>query len=258
MRPERKQTRVVDDDEEDEDATEAEGGSSTDVLDTAWFVPASHIGDYKNSEKVYDINGAGHRKLRKYARGTFIYRLGGRDRTDKVTRKLYPAEFERLKQWRKEFIKSLERHEIARLQQLSALVDDLWQQHTVILARDRDATEDPLPVWPAEDTHALGSMRSAKDAISKRGLFNDDGELATPFRRLKLVMDYWCALWFWPIRGSGQLPSRKQWWMEIGAILEGNVVDLTPHSQFDLGLALEPQPDRPGRASAKTKVASAS
>ena len=56
------------------------GGGSTDVLDNAWFVPASRIGDYKNTEKVYDVDDAGHRKLRKYERGTFIYRLAGRDR----------------------------------------------------------------------------------------------------------------------------------------------------------------------------------
>jgi hypothetical protein len=29
---------------------------------------------------VYDVDDAGHRKLRKYERGTFIYRLAGRDR----------------------------------------------------------------------------------------------------------------------------------------------------------------------------------
>jgi hypothetical protein len=64
------------------------------------------------------------------------------------------------------------------------------------------------------------------------------------------VMDYWCALWFWPIRGSSQLPSREQWWMEIGAILEGNVVDLTPEPQFDLGFVPEPEPALPSEASA--------
>jgi len=42
------------------------------------------------------------------------------------------------------------------------------------------------------------------------------------------VMDYWCALWFWPITQSATLPSREAWWMEVGAILEGNVVDLAP------------------------------
>jgi hypothetical protein len=170
--------------------------------------------------------------------------------TDKVARKLYAEAFERLKQWRKDFIKSLERHEIARLQQLSAMVDDLWQEHTRVLGRDREATEDPLPIWPAAQTHVTGSTRAAKEAIRKRGLLNDDGDLATPFRRLKLVMDYWCALWFWPICGSRQLPSREQWWMEVSAILEGNVVDLTPQPQFDFALAIEPQPELPGLASA--------
>jgi hypothetical protein len=47
--PERKQTRAADD-EEDEEAAEAEGGGSTDVLDNAWFVPASRISDYKNTD----------------------------------------------------------------------------------------------------------------------------------------------------------------------------------------------------------------
>jgi hypothetical protein len=74
--PERKQTRASD----DEDAAEAESGGSTDMLDNAWFIPASRIGDYKNTEKVYDVDDAGHRKLRKYERGTFIYRPAGRDR----------------------------------------------------------------------------------------------------------------------------------------------------------------------------------
>jgi hypothetical protein len=76
--PERKQVRAADD--EEEEVAEAEGGSSNDMLDNAWFVPASRINDYKNTEKVYDVDDAGHRKLRKYERGTFIYRLAGRDR----------------------------------------------------------------------------------------------------------------------------------------------------------------------------------
>ena len=68
--------------------------------------------------------------------------------------------------------------------------------------------------------------RAAKEAIRKQGLLNEDGDEATPYRRLKLVMDYWCALWFWPIRQSATLPRREEWWMEVGAILEGNIVEM--------------------------------
>lgn len=427
------------------------GGSGADLLENAWFVPASHLSDYKEDERVYDINDAGHRQLRKHPRGSFIYRLAGRDRqksasyytpqvltrclvkyalkellcsssvkraddiltltvcepamgsaaflneavnqlaeaylerkqaelkqriphddypqelqkvrmyladrnvygvdlnpvavelaevslwlnaiygeptqdkdgnplpvkparvpwfgyqlfagnsligarhqayrpgglkkgakpawheepprdcsqanprtpdeiwhfllpdpgmanyTDKAAKALYPDDFKRLAAWRKEFNKPLESYEVGRLQQLSKCIDDLWAEHTAALARDRARTEDFMTVWP----HALPPLplgegrgeglppnhaitRAQKEAIRRQGLLNADGDLATPYRRLKLVMDYWCALWFWPITQSATLPSREAWWMEVGAILEGNIVDLAPQQGLDL------------------------
>jgi hypothetical protein len=160
---------------------------------------------------------------------------------DKVAKSLYPADFERLKTWRKTFTQPLEEHEIARLQQLSEQVDALWGEHVQALIRDRAATEDPLNLWPdtAEDPPA--SARAAKEATRRKGLLNEDGDLATPYRRLKLVMDYWCALWFWPIQHSASLPTREQWWTEIGAILEGNIVDLSPQASLDFSEPPEPR-----------------
>ena len=67
-------------DEEDEDADVEEGGSSTDLLDTAWFVPESRITEYRPAELVHDVDDDGHQRLRKYPKGSFIYRLAGRDR----------------------------------------------------------------------------------------------------------------------------------------------------------------------------------
>lgn len=67
---------------------------------------------------------------------------------DKVAKSLYPADFERLKAWRKTFTQPLEDHEIARLQQLSEQVDALWAEHAEALIRDRAATEDPLHPGP--------------------------------------------------------------------------------------------------------------
>jgi hypothetical protein len=431
------------DDGDDEDANSGNGSrsSGSDMLDNAWFVPASRIADYKPSEKVHDIDDAGHRKLRFYKKGTFIYRLAGRDReksasyytpqvltrclvkyalkellvgknaadilkltvcepamgsaaflnevvnqlseaylerkqaelkrriahdayprelqrvrmvladrnmygvdlnpvavelaevslwlnaiygqpekdddgnalaprparvpwfgyqlfagnsligarrevfrsssmkakakpawheeaprrvdvqqpdraadeiyhfllpdpgmanyTDKVAKGLYKADFERIKAWRKEFMRPLEAHELSRLQQLSKCIDALWDEHEEWMARDRARTEDALTVWPAPESDAPNIARSQKEDIRRRGLFNEDSDLATPFRRLKLVMDYWCALWFWPIQDSANLPSREEWWMEVGAVLEGNIVDLTP--QASMNFAAPPQ-----------------
>jgi hypothetical protein len=163
---------------------------------------------------------------------------GMADYADKDAKKLYPGDFARLKTWRKAFNAPLAHHEVARLQQLSAKVEELWAEHTAALARDRAHTEDALDVWPHKKSLGDGEhaslSRAQKEAIRRQNLLNEDGELATPFRRLKLVMDYWCALWFWPITDSARLPSREEWWMEAGAILEGNVVDIAPQTTLNL------------------------
>src|SRR5262249_3492849 len=77
-----------DDDEEGQDESGDDsdsGGGSTDMLDSAWFVPASRIDDYKPSERVHDIDDNGNKVLRKYPRDTFIYRLAGRDRQKRAS-----------------------------------------------------------------------------------------------------------------------------------------------------------------------------
>src|SRR5690606_6198270 len=80
----KKATAAADDDEDgegDEGDEEATGsGTSTDLMGSAWFVPESRLGEYKDNERVYDLDDNGHKKLRRYPKGSFIYRLAGRDR----------------------------------------------------------------------------------------------------------------------------------------------------------------------------------
>jgi hypothetical protein len=159
---------------------------------------------------------------------------------DASAKALYPQDFERLKAWRTKFTAPLDSHEIQRLLQLSTAIDALWAEHAKLMAEDRQKTEDPLGLWPHTGTAETRLSRAEKEEIRTKHLLNRDDDLATPYRRLKLVMDYWCALWFWPITQSATLPSREQWWMEIGAILEGNIVDVT--IQHDLDLTAAPAP----------------
>ena len=44
-----------------------------------------------------------------------------------------------------------------------------------------------------------------------------------PYRRLKLVMDYWSALWFWPIGEAERLPTRDEFLNEVSLVLKGSV-----------------------------------
>jgi hypothetical protein len=42
---------------------------------------------------------------------------------------------------------------------------------------------------------------------------------SAPFYRLKMVMDYWCSLWFWDVRNFVDIPTRTEWYNEIENIL---------------------------------------
>ena len=66
---------------------------------------------------------------------------------DKVAKRLEAANFERIKAWRNTFFPPFAEEEIAELETLSNQVDALWALHVEQLARDREQTEDALPVW---------------------------------------------------------------------------------------------------------------
>ncbi len=155
------------------------------------------------------------------------------DYADKAVKDYFGIELERVKTWKKPLLERFSEIEIRRLQQLSGKIDALWREHARQLAQDRARTEDPLSVWPDTGAGAVTS-RASKEATRKAGMLSEDGHKATPYRRLKLVMDYWCALWFWPLDQAQALPSRTQWITEVGAILEGSVMDIDEQRELDL------------------------
>ena len=59
-------------------------------------------------------------------------------------------------------------------------------------------------------------------------------ENAGPYARLKFAMDYWCALWFWPIEAADLLPTRQEFLLEMSLILEGGIVSVRPNDQLSL------------------------
>ncbi len=67
-------------------------------------------------------------------------------------------------------------------------------------------------------------------------MLSESGRTASPYRRLKLVMDYWCALWFWPIEEAHRLPDRDEFLNEISLVLTGSVYEpgIGPNQTADL------------------------
>lgn len=144
--------------------------------------------------------------------------------TDRDAKALKPEKFETIKNWRKGFLSNLEAWEIETLQQFSDVIDELWSQHVQTLRADRSRTEDQFKIW-GQESKGQTTTTAAKDEIHANGIFNHDAPIATPYHRLKLVMDYWCALWFWPIEKADLLPDRATWMMELKLVLESEVYD---------------------------------
>ncbi len=173
--------------------------------------------------------------------------------SDKVVKALEPAAFEQFKQWRKAFTAPLSKDEVRRVQALSQAAEKLWQQHAEELARVRKATCDELHVWPDPAANRAPTSTAQKDAIYQREMLSEAQKNASPYRRLKLVMDAWCALWFWPLDKASELPSREHWWFLLETVLLGNASlisapadDLFPETQSQQGLDFTPERDRYG------------
>jgi len=156
---------------------------------------------------------------------------------NKAAKELAPESFERIKNWRRDFVRAFDAEQIAEIERLSDRVDELWALHAEQLAHDHRKTEDTLPVWgqPAAGRERC-TANAWKDRIRAQGILSESGRTASPYRRLKLVMDYWCALWFWPIEKADQLPDRDEFLNEISLVLTGSVYEpgIGPNQAADL------------------------
>ena len=157
---------------------------------------------------------------------------------DKAVKGIAPEHLKRITDWRKAFTTKCSVHEVPQLVQLSRQAYALWHQHAATLRRLEQVTTDPFAIYPAEsDDNAASTTTREKDAKLNQILHLQQGHNANAYRRLKLVMDYWCALWFWPIEQSELLPTRQEYLSDISLLLTGKAEPVP-------GQLLEDTPER--------------
>ncbi len=154
--------------------------------------------------------------------------------TDKDVKARYPEQIKAINTWRKEFTKPFDAEQRATLETLSQKVEALWQEHTATLRAMRRKTTDPFDIYGLHIDGAITSL-DFKDRVLDQELHARGLDNTSAYRRLKLVMDYWCALWFWPIHEAEDLPSREEWLFDLENLLLGDTVAAGPaHQQHDL------------------------
>jgi hypothetical protein len=150
---------------------------------------------------------------------------------DKVVKKLVPEKIEIIKKWQRQMLGNFSPGEGETLRQLTAAADKLmiaWSRH---LSDLRKETTDPLPVFGQEKGGEMQTDLAFKDTVVNAEVLSQGVKASSEYTRLKLVMDYWCALWFWPIEEAGLLPNREEWLMELSLLLSDGRVDMAPDTQ---------------------------
>lgn len=153
---------------------------------------------------------------------------------DKEVKSLYPEQFKQLSEWRKAFLKPLDGNEQRRLEKLSVKVEELWQVHTDDQRKIRQKTTDPYDIYGMPSTGRTQTTLDYKDQVLMQELYSEGLSNSSAFGRLKLAMDYWCALWFWPIEQAEELPSRDEWLFELESLLLGDTIGVRSSEQHDL------------------------
>lgn len=144
--------------------------------------------------------------------------------SDKVIKQLEPANIKEMKDWNKKFTSPVTDDEVVTLLRLSAAIDELWAAQIQLRKEVGGKTQDSLSIFgytdDAEDSHT--TIRQ-KDKIFSELYKSEHMKNAGPYARLKFAMDYWCALWFWPIDQAELLPTRSEFLFDMSLILEGTM-----------------------------------
>lgn len=152
----------------------------------------------------------------------------------KLMKQHWKAECDIVAEWQKIQVKKKWTAPEAKLAlALSQRIDELWSAYATARHAALEKTACTASVWPtpSESATALkpGPTLVEQEAV-KATLEAESG----PFQRLRLVMDAWCSLWFWPLDWANELPSRDAWLASLELLLETAKLDESNRAMMQL------------------------
>ena len=124
-----------------------------------------------------------------------------------------------LKAWRKDITKALSTTQALRLTALARRVEVLWEMTLRRLRVAEAEASRRIDLWGREAQDDAGS------AVSREEIEEYLAAPGSAYRRLRLVMDAWCALWFWPLTTGVTPPSLDEWLGALEGLLGKQVKD---------------------------------
>ncbi|MBC7389676.1 MAG: hypothetical protein H7329_10725 [Opitutaceae bacterium] len=137
----------------------------------------------------------------------------------KMLKAEYEAENKAVAKWKKDWIVPLKKSELEQLKKICNKVDELLAEYYRF--------QRTINLQTASKHNIFGAYNNAEQTALAVHSYGEKERLAdqrnrhnAPYFKLKMVMDYWCSLWFWDLRQAAELPSRQQYWQDIAGILE--------------------------------------
>ena len=143
---------------------------------------------------------------------------------DAEIKKLAPDAAKRLRDHAKGYGVKLAKPQVERLAILSQRVEELWGLALRRIEEAEEQSRRAIPVWGAE-TREGGEVTRAQIEASL-------ADANSAYQRLRLVMDAWCALWFWPVLPEDEItpPTVEEWLGTLEQIL-GKSLGVVKHGR---------------------------
>jgi len=142
----------------------------------------------------------------------------------KLLKDEYKNESDHVRSWKSEFMKPISQNELPILEKICDGIDTLLEQHYEHQRRVNQLTIGKLTMFGIETPELNLQTYDEKEKLAAVRYQHN-----APYFKLKMIMDYWCSLWFWDMREAKQLPSRQEWYQDLQYIInfENEIVNLT-------------------------------
>lgn len=154
----------------------------------------------------------------------------------KETRK---AQIKGMKEMLDDWTAPISGEEFQILQRISAKIDKRLLEYFTFQWDIERLTNNKTDLWGiyGQTTLEFGSL--AENYAEKERLNDTRYRHNNAYFILKNVMDYWCALWFWEFDDAHELPTRREFWSDIEAILQVKDEDLNARTKRALQTYVE-------------------
>lgn len=129
---------------------------------------------------------------------------------------------------RKSWLKGITGEEYKQLERISRKIDVLLKKYVEFQMGVAEYANNGYAVWKYAGKRTLPFETNAQREEFDDQRYRKD----SAYMKLKMVMDYWCSLFFWEYKDLADLPTRQDYWDDIERILNVEIKEASPKVRF--------------------------